>query len=98
VKLDAFLTVVALPALVCTKGSGGPHLRLRLEHYDISTVVYQPTKMSVKDLRRATSGCSEFHTFEHLKALGLTPSWMINPGSNMSVQGVQRKDLSKVRC
>jgi len=90
VKLDAaFLTVVTpFPGTRV-------HERLRSEdrifdfdwsHYDISTVVYEPEKMSVTDLQEGYWWMfREFHRIPNVirRLKGTTPSWMINFGSNM---------------
>jgi len=70
------------------------------EHYDISTVVYKPAKLSVKDLQEGYWWMfREFHTFPNIfrRLWGNTPSWMINPGSNMVFKVFGGRTFPKVK-
>lgn len=104
VKLDAaFLTVVTpFPGTRLHERfkAEGRIFDFDWEHYDISTVVYQPTKMSVKDLQEGYWWMfREFHTFPNIfrRLWGSTPSWMINPGSNMVFKVFGGRTFPKVK-
>jgi len=104
VKLDAaFLTVVTpFPGTRIHERlkSEGRIFDFDWEHYDISTVVYQPANMSVKDLQEGYWWMfREFHTFPNIfkRLWGNTPSWMINPGSNMVFKVFGGRTFPKVK-
>ncbi len=104
VKLDAaFLTIVTpFPGTRI-------HERLKAEgrifdydweHYDISTVVYQPANLSVKDLQEGYWWMfREFHTYPNIfkRLWRSTPSWLINPGSNMVFKVFGGRTFPKVK-
>ena len=104
VKLDAaFLTIVTpFPGTRI-------HERLKAEgrifdydweHYDISTVVYQPANLSVKDLQEGYWWMfREFHTYPNIfkRLWRNTPSWLINPGSNMVFKVFGGRTFPKVK-
>ncbi len=104
VKLDAaFLTIVTpFPGTRI-------HERLKAEgrifdydweRYDISTVVYQPAKLSVKDLQEGYWWMfREFHTYPNIfkRLWRSTPSWLINPGSNMVFKVFGGRTFPKVK-
>ena len=104
VKLDAaFLTVVTpFPGTRIHERmkEDGRIFDFDWEHYDISTVVYKPTKLSVKDLQEGYWWMfREFHTFPNIfkRLWGSTPSWMINPGSNMVFKIFGGRTFPKVK-
>jgi len=104
VKLDAaFLTVVTpFPGTRVHERlkADGRIFDFDWEHYDISTVVYNPVKMSVKELQEGYWWMfREFHTFPNIfkRLWGSTPSWMINPGSNMVFKVFGGRTFPKVK-
>ncbi len=104
VKLDAaFLTVVTpFPGTRLHERfkEQGRIFDFDWEHYDISTVVYHPTRMSVKDLQEGYWWMfREVHTVPNIfrRLWGSTPSWMINPGSNMVFKVFGGRTFPKVK-
>ena len=104
VKLDAaFLTVVTpFPGTRIHERlkNEGRIFDFDWEHYDISTVVYKPARLSVKDLQEGYWWMfREFHTFPNIfrRLWGSTPSWMINPGSNMVFKVFGGRTFPKVK-
>jgi len=70
------------------------------EHYDISTVVYQPANLSVQELQEGYWWMfREFHTFPNIfkRLWKSTPSWLINPGSNMVFKVFGGRTFPKIK-
>ena len=104
VKLDAaFLTIVTpFPGTRIHERlkSEGRIFDYDWEHYDISTVVYEPANLSVKDLQEGYWWMfREFHTYPNIfkRLWRSTPSWLINPGSNMVFKVFGGRTFPKIK-
>jgi len=104
VKLDAaFLTVVTpFPGTRIHERmkAEGRIFDFDWERYDISTVVYKPARLTVQELQEGYWWMfREFHTFPNIfrRLWGSTPSWMINPGSNMVFKVFGGRTFPKVK-